>query len=345
MNARAPLVIAASAVVACAQIVGIGQFAGEPDAGADAPSSDVASDTPQYASCTNAVLRSSSGVDSISVAGGFVFAQAFQSGISRCAVGTSCIDPASLVNVPVQDTFGYAATAASLVYSVTTTLGGTIHRAALDATNDTTLVTTAANPSYVAIGTPTLTYWVDDNQPASVHCVGCLASDAVWIQNVDNPTALFADATSVYVVALDNTGVTSGVFSCGASAACANQPPVVISGLPKDSIGPTNVVSDGARVYVPRVLAADIVSVGPPNNTIKPLVTNVQGTALAVDAVSGELFYGTIDGRVGRVKSDGTASSTLSICQSEILSIAFDDANVYVLVTDSQFWMVYSIAR
>jgi hypothetical protein len=346
LSARVPLVIAASAVVACAQIVGIGDFAGAPDAGADAPSSDAPStDAPQNESCTNAIITSSSNVDSISVGGAFVFTQWFENAFNRCPIGAKCSDPDPAFSVGADDVFEYAAVGASIVYSTTNDTGGTIHRIDVAGTNDKTLVTTAASPSFVAIGDATHTYWVDDDQPATVHCVECAGSDSVWIQNVDSPAALFADGASVYVLASDASGVTSGIFGCAANQACANNPRDVIQGLPSNSLGPTNVTSDGARVFVPRIPFADIASVDALGNT-KSLVNGVNATALAVDGTSGELFYGTSDGRVGRVKSDGsTASTTLSNCQSEILAIALDATSVYVLITDFVLWTVVSIPR
>jgi hypothetical protein len=344
LKAHAPiLLVVASTIVACAQIVGIGDFPGARDGGSDAPN-DVAADAPS--SCGAAIITSSSQIDSITATGTFIFTQGFILGLGRCANGSTCTDPPPLLNLASGDLFEYAAISptSGLVYSAQNGNGGSIHSTTYAGTNDTTIVTTALSPTYVASGGSN-TYWVADGLPAEVHCVGCSASDAVWITNVNNPTALFADATAVYALASDSTNVTYGIFGCGANSACANNPRTVIEGLDQASVGPTNVASDGARVYVPRFGTSTVVAVDSLGAT-KTIVTGVQATALAVDGTNAELFYGTDTGKVGRVKTDGSMGATLATCGQEILAVSFDATMAYALVTTGiSTWVVYAFPR
>lgn len=343
------LVVVTSSLVACAQIIGIGDFPGErSDASSDAPVKDVvaAADGPaSYCQNGTAVIASSTELDAIAGTNGFVFAQAFNVGLERCGVGSLCIDPPSLLNVAVTDNFAYAAVGSALVYSTQNNTGGTVHRTAYDGTGDVTIYSGTASPSFVALG-GAATYWIDDALPAQVHCIGCTASDAVWIDNVQNPVALFADQAAVYVVALDDSNVNFGIFGCGINAACSTQPRTVIKSLPNGSAGPTSVASDGVAVYVPRTLDSSIVSVDAIGNVTK-LVSGVQATALAVDGQSGELFYGTTTGVIGRIKTDGSSPTTISSCQSAILTLSFDANDVFALVTTNQQaeWVAFAIPR
>jgi hypothetical protein len=348
LNVRAALVVLGSFAVACAQIVGIGNFPGEGDAGSDAQG-DVASDGPSgFCSSGKAVVTSSTPLDFVSASTGFVFPQSFNVGLGRCATGSTCTNPQSILSLAPGDSFDNAAVGSSIVYSAEGTSTGSIHRTAIDGTNDMALFSASAlAPGFVALGGGNVVYWVNGYQPAEVHCIGCSGSgDTLWIDTVQAPTALFADATAVYVAAYDSTNVTYGIYGCGAAMACGTQPRVVIEGLSQTSITPSNVASDGTRVYVPREATSEIVGVDTLGN-VKAIVTKVQATALAVDATTGELFYGTSTGLVARTKGDGSAASvTLSTCAKQIDAIAFDATNVYALATtDTSESTVFAIPR
>jgi hypothetical protein len=348
LSARFGVLVGAWSLVACAQIIGIGDFPGERgDASSDAQVKDVAASDgpPSYCQNGTVVIASSTELDAIASANGFVFAQAFSVGLERCAIGSLCVDPPPLLNVPLTDDFDYATIGSSIVYSTRNNTGGTVRRTAYDGTGDVAIYSGTASPSFVALGGGAA-YWVDQALPAQVHCIGCSASDTVWIDDLQNPIALFADSNAVYVVAVDDSNVNFAIFGCGMNAACSTQPRTVIKSLPNGSVGPTSVASDGVNVYVPRTIDSSIVSVDTIGNVTK-LVSGVQATALAVDAPSGELFYGTTTGVIGRVKTDGSSPSTVSSCQGPILALSFDANDVFALVTTNQGaeWVTFAIPR
>jgi hypothetical protein len=135
-----------------------------------------------------------------------------------------------------------------------------------------------------------------------------------------------------------------GIYGCAANQPCATKPVAVVEGLQDGSVLPTNIASDGARVYFPRYTSSDVVGVDGVGATTV-VATGVQATALAVDAATGDVFYGTSDGAIRRAKSDGSGQpTTLSTCWTTIHALAFDTKNVYALVSTDPS-IVYAIAR
>ena len=91
------------------------------------------------------------------------------------------------------------------------------------------------------------------------------------------------------------------------------------------------IASDGTNVYVARPSHSDVVRVDSAGN-VAPVVTAQVVTALVVDVTSGNLYYGTSTGAVGRAKSDGSASPmTLGTSINPIAALDLDDASVYML--------------
>ncbi len=343
MIARLGLVMGAAAALAgCAELIGIHEIGGDAGAGdAGDASSDVSPDAP--ASCVRTpVLSTPVSPDSVAFSSGFVFLVGGGQ-VSRCDATAACIDPTPTVQNA--DLAG-ATVGASLAYTLQNTgSGGSVHTAALDGTNDTVLLSVpTASPEAVAMGGGR-TYWVDANT-GDVHCIGCVGADATWISALTAPTALLADGNSVYALALDSSGATRGVYGCGAQLACATAPRVVTEHL--DSATTVNgVATDGTYVYVARLTEKEIVGIDGLGNSTT-LATGVVATAIAVDPTSKELFYGTLDGEIGRVTLDASHTRTvISQCSAEIWSIAIDATHVYALepASTNVEWIAYASPR
>ena len=218
---------------------------------------------------------------------------------------------------------------------------GSLHSVAFDGTGDQKLLQNLAYP-YWASSSGSKTFWVDDISststtkvgPATLHCFGCGSGDTPWITNLRPTSAVFADSNDVYVLEDDGTSsFTFGIVACSINTACGASPrTVVLGGL---NTSASTFVSDGTKVFVARTNSSDLISVdqsGVPTTIAK----NVYVTALAIDPVKGELAFATDGGLVAIVKTDGSAPSVISNCDTTnygtIDALAFDGANVYVLM-------------
>lgn len=342
MSARLALV-ASALLVGCAQLVGIGDFPGAPDAGGDAPDLGDAPG-PDGSACTGAmVLTTSSDSSSVTSAGGFVFVETAD-GVVRCPTSGGCNDPPNLLNVAVDETFQAAAVGSSIVYSVLATSGGSIRATALDGSGSSTLVSVASGtPQNVAVS-GSRTFWLDVDAGA-VHCVGCVGSDALWMQGLVGTSDVFADSGQVYAVALDSGG-NDAVYACGLTTPCGSSTPAWIDGLDLATYS-TQFAADGARVYVARPDHNDIVGVDAISQ-VTTVVPNVHALTIAVDAKTGELFYMTDTGTLGRAKTDGSRPpTTIATCAFDppITALAVDATSVYALVPPGAASTVYRFAR
>jgi hypothetical protein len=346
----ASLAIASVAAVACRQVAGINPIVysgNEGGAGGCSGGKLVISTTQQ--------------LDLLSVTGGFAFASVVSANgigdvnIVDCATSSSCTQPKGLLNLSFSDTLEGYSPGAKIFYTVQNgTDAGTLHSMAYDGTGDQVVLGSLTHPAWVAVS-GARTFWVDDDLTglqATVHCVGCGPSDATWITNLTATAGIFADANDVYVLADDGTGqATIGLYGCSVQTACGATPRTVIKSLSPTSISPvTQFASDGTNVYVSND-ATQIIRIDPTGAQL-PVAKNVAGVAIAVDAVTGELFYGDDDGTVARVKTDGSSATptTLSSCDpatpNEIYGLAIDDKNVYVLLVDTNLVSsVYAVPR
>lgn len=343
----ASLAVAAAAVVACRQVAGINPivYAGS-EAGA--------------AGCSNGrlVVSSMQQLDLLSVAGGFAFTAVTGANtggdvnIVDCATSSTCSEPKGLLSLSFSDTLAGYASGTQIFYTVQSgTDAGTLHAMAYDGTGDQVLLGGLARPAWVAVS-GARTFWVNDDLsglPATVHCYGCGPSDATWITNLTSTAGIFADANDVYVLADDGSGqATIGLYGCSVQTACGATPRTVIKNITPAALSPvTQFASDGTNVYVSND-ATQIIRIDPTGAQL-PVAKNVAAVAIAVDPVTGELFYGEDNGTVARVKTDGSATpTTLSSCDpvnpNEIYGVALDDKNVYVLLVGtnlaSSVWAV-----
>jgi hypothetical protein len=327
------LVASAALVIGCAELIGIRDIG---DAGDSGSTPDVVADVlpdapPPSTLCTNAVTvlsASSASPLDLGVQGGFAYAVAAE-GIWRCAVTGSCVEPLLTIEGQAPAFQDGVIGPSSLAYTIQTVAASGVHTSALDGTGDKVLLPTA-NAGFVALGLNQV-YWLDDSTE-DVHCIGCMGPgvDATWITGRSAPIALFADANSVYVVDYDSS-TTLAIYGCSASAACDTSPSTVLGGL----AGPSKpmLASDDSFVYVARTEASDVVRVS--STTQAKVIMSGPVVALAVDKASGDLFYATAGGELGRTKSDGSQSPVpLSLCSSAPSAVAFDATRVYALVFD-----------
>lgn len=311
--------------------------------------------------CSNGtvVLSTSDQLDMLSVNGGFVVAGVVgasgvgDSNLVACPTSAPCTQPKNLLTTAFNDTIGGYGTSTKIFYTVQSgTNTGALHSVAYDGTGDQVVLGSLAHPAWVATS-GARTFWVDDDLaggPATVHCVGCSGTgDVTWMTNLTTTEGLFADANDVYVLADDGTG-TTGVYGCSVQTACGATTRTVMKGLsPTSTVPVTQFASDGTNVYISNDTTQIIRIDG--TGAQKPIATNVAAVAIAVDPVTGELFYGDDNGTVGRVKTDGsTPPSPMSTCDpqspNEIYGIAFDSTYVYVLlVTTNLTSQVYAIKR
>jgi hypothetical protein len=333
------IVTACGALVACAQLVGIGDFPGATSDAGDAgdAGNDVNGFDAPSSSCDTPIMTLSS-ANRIDVASGFVFVQG-DNYIGRCSVAGTCTDPTNLLTLGTTDVFASASIGTSISYTVQDTSGGSVRSMALDGNQPTTLFTSSGLPNAIALS-GTNTFWIDDATSA-VHCIGCAGADAPWITMISSPIALFADETSVYVLSDDGQG-TLGIYSCGSAAPCASSPPLVIDGV-ATNVTASMVASDGAAVYVAELgNILRVQSLG----SAKPVVQGVQVSALAVDGTTHEIAYTTSTGEIDIAPTDGSLTHrALATCAGAITWLAIDATNVYVLVQNATTWSVYAIKR
>lgn len=328
-------VLVACAALGCAELIGIREIPG--DGGAtDGSPSDVA---PQACNFTT-VLTVIDQPTRIAANGGFVFS-VDSVGVRRCDVATPCSSPAPIVMAQGSgQTFANADVTSAIAYTLDDTAGGSIRTAALDGTNGKTLLTTAVTPNQIAtLGADT--FWVDDDT-GDVHCIGCAGTaDALWIQALGNVTTIFAGGQAIYAL-VSGGGANDTIYACGANAACASAPTLVVDSL--DSTTTANqVAADALYVYAARTTVSDVVRVDA-NQVVKPVLQGEVVTALAVDPSTHDLFYATTQGEIGRVAADGTRVP-LGKCASAF-ALAFDSTHVYAaLDTATPPWTVISLAR
>jgi hypothetical protein len=230
---------------------------------------------------------------------------------------------------------------------------GSIHSVGLDGKNDQTLLPNATSPTWIA-ASGTKAFWTSDDNgatPASLHCLGCGTGDQTWITGLGLTLGVIADATNVYVIADDGSAnATYGIYSCSISTACGATPKMWIKGLSFTAIyAATEIASDGTNIYVTNDTSA-IIRVDS-SGTQTTIAKTIAASVIAVDAATGELFYGADDGTVAKVKTDGSAPPVpLATCApgdvNAIVGLAFDATNVYVmLVPGTGSAGIYAIKR
>jgi hypothetical protein len=328
----------AGALAGCAELIGIHEIGSDAgDDGGDAQSSDA-----PIGACTNVVLTLSTPPDRVVFANGYLYVvSAF--GVSRCAVTGTCVDPPLILQAPAASTFQAADIATSLVYTLQNTSSGSVHSTTLDAVGDQVLFSDpTASPWLVAVS-GTRTYWLDD-VTNDVHCIGCVGpGDATWISGLSGNAALLAAPNVVYTLANGAKGF--GVYGCGPQA-CSNQPTPVLGALDIQT-KQAQIAADGNYVYVSRVATNDVVSVDS-LGAMNTVAHNLAASAIALDSASGELVYGTPQGEVGLLKTDGSSRTPLASCVAGVLAIALDATHAYVLVDNTSPGgpvAVYAIAR
>jgi hypothetical protein len=336
--------------LACRQIAGISTitYLDAGDAGDGAPV--CSSGTPLFTSAST--------YDLVYAQGGFAYFDVGAAGVGRCP-STGCPNAQTLVSSTNYTSF---ALGSSLIYytlqNMTADGGstGSLRNVGLDGGGDTQMLGNLAYPFWVAT-TGTRIFWADDPVTvtfagqATIHCVGCTGpGDVPWITQLGETYALIADTNTVYVLVDDNTNTqTSEVVACSTQTACAASPRKVIGGLtqvvvPVSPYYPddANMASDGTYLYLIRSDKNDIVRVDG-TGTVLTLVTGVLASAIAIDAPSGNLYYGT-DSTIFHIKSDGTGASTAVVCnQAGLSALAVDSQNVYFLTSNgtannAPFW-------
>ena len=131
----------------------------------------IAFDDSGTGACTGAtptvVFTSAQAYDQIFVQGGFVFAEVTQSGVDRCAT-TGCTSPTNILTANPNDFFEYSApTTTSIDYTLDIFpadggMGGEIHSMGLDGKNDTVAFSTPTLiPEWIATSGSRV-FWVDD---------------------------------------------------------------------------------------------------------------------------------------------------------------------------------------
>ena len=345
------LLLASLLLVACRQIAGIHDITFEGGTGGDGGGNLCTGGTP--------VLTSSESLDILMVAGGNAMAATLSAqgsnfaNVLSCPTGSSCTNPPGILSLSFsQSMSSYAAS--SLVYYAIAGNSGSIHSAGLDGKNDQVLLATATSPLWLGV-TGTKVFWTSDDggtTPASLHCIGCGAGDQTWITNLGLTAGVVADASTVYVIADDGSNnLTDAIYSCPTSAACGSAPKKLIAGLTFNALYvAAQVATDGTYVYVTNDQSA-IIRIDA-SGTQKTVLQGVTAAVIAVDSATGDLFYGTDNGTIAKVKSDGSAAPvTLSTCApgdaNAVTGIAFDATNVYVLVvpTSTNAQGVYAIKR
>jgi hypothetical protein len=262
------------------------------------------------------VWSGSDSYDTIAVQDGFVYVELPGTGIERCAT-SGCTQPSSVLGT---DAFVTASIGASTITYATQIMdpsggvSGEIRAVGVDGTGDRSLLAGAAYPAWVA-SSGTRTFWADDSfaldeTPATIRCVGCTSDgqSTPWISTLGGTYGMIADASNVYVLADDASLTSVNLVACGASAPCFGEPRVVLTGLDA-MIVPQRLASDGTSVYVARANEQDVVRVSN-GGVVTSIVPSVDATALAFDASSGNIYYATSSGTLGRVKPDGSGGAS-----------------------------------
>ena len=331
------LLLASLVLVACRQISGIHEITFEGGTGGDGGGGGV---------CTGgtAVLTSSESLDALAVAGGYAMTATLSSSASTyanvlaCSTGSTCASPPGVLAIAFNESLSSFA-ASSLIYYAISGNTGSIHSAGFDGKNDQVLLANAASPLWMG-ASGTKVFWTSDDggaTPASLHCIGCGSGDQTWISNLGLTAGVLADASTVYVIADDGSNnLTDGIYSCSTTAACGASPKKLIAGLTFNAFfASSQIATDGTKLYVTNDQSA-IISIDS-SGTQKTVVQGVSAAVIAVDAATGDLFYGTDSGTIARVKADGSSAPvTISTCApgdaNSVTGIALDATNVYVLV-------------
>lgn len=286
------------------------------------------------------VFEGGDAYDALAVQDGFLYLEVPGVGVERCPVG-GCTMPTNVVD---DEAFVAAALAGGTV-TYSTQIGsaegvtGEIRSIAVDGSDDRSVLGGLTYPAYVA-SSGQKTFWVEDSfsiddTPAVVNCVGCSSdgSSQAWIMGIGGGTyGMIADASNVYVLADDPTLTSVELLACSVGAPCWSEPRVVIGGL-DGMMTAQRIASDGTHVYVAR--ADDVVRVDP-SGALTTLATGSGVSALAFDAASGDLYYGTSGGKILRVAADGSSEPTvLATATDEIAALAFDQTSVYALTGTS----------
>jgi hypothetical protein len=278
--------------------------------------------------------------DDLSVRDGLVYAEIPGYGVVSCAV-TGCGDAPS--EVVASDAFVSADVSSPIAYvaEVTALLGsgGELH--VVDDGGDRTLASSLDHPSLVASAAGRTFVAEDsfgiDEKPATIDCVGCTTDGKVtpWISGFGGAAyGMFADASNVYVLTDDPSLSSVMLIACSVSHPCFSEPRVLLQGLDA-RITSRQITSDGASVYVAREALSDVVRVDS-SGAVTTVVSSTDVTALAYDAASGTLYYGSATGDVMRIKpGTGEQPVLLGLGGDAIHAIALDETSVYVLTGES----------
>ena len=295
----------------------------------------------QGASDTTPMTQVFSGIDSydaIAVRDGLVYAEIPGAGVVSCPIA-GCQIPSS---VAATDTFVSGALGAPISYAaqVADLDGVTGELRVIDAAGDHALATNLVYPSWVATAGARTFVAEDsfgyDDTPATIDCAGCTDDGKVtpWISGFGGSTyGMIADASNVYVLADDAALGSVQLVACSVLHPCYSEPRVVLDGL-DSTVTAQQIASDGAAVYVARAGKADVVRVDP-SGAITRILTTTNATALAWDAATGSLYFGTLSGNVGRVKNDGALPIIVARSETAIGAIAVDETSVYVVTGEN----------
>lgn len=280
--------------------------------------------------------------DALAVEDGFVYVEVPGSGVQRCPT-TGCASPSPVV---ATDAFVSATLGANLTYTTQIAaedgsgVVGEIRSAGLDGSGDGSLLAGAAYPGFVATSGGR-TFWARDSfaiddTPATLECVGCGgAGSTPWIMGLGGGTyGVVADAHRVFVLADDASLTSVSLLACGLSAPCFGEPTVLLTGLDRTASA-QQLATDGTNVWVVRAPQEDVVRIDA-SGEVAPVLVSQPVSALAVDAASGELYYGTSAGVVGKVPGDGSAAPTSLGCTgTPIAALALDATSVYFVDGES----------
>jgi len=292
------------------------------------------------------VWSGSDSYDALAAHDGFVYLEIPGSGVERCTT-IGCTQPSSVLGTDAFVTAAFGATTITYATEIMDESGGVageIRAVGVDGTGDRSLLPGATHPAWVA-SSGARTFWADDSfaldeTPATIQCVGCTSDgqSTPWISGLGGGTyGMIADDANVYVLADDASRTSVDLVACGTAAPCFGEPRVVLAGL-DPMILPQELASDGASVYVARSKERDVVRVS--NGAVTVLATSVDATALAFDATSDSLYYGTSSGTLARVKPDGSGATTIGTSTSAIAAIAIDETSAYILTGTSSSYVM-----
>lgn len=276
--------------------------------------------------------------DAITVQGGLVSLEIPGSGVVACPV-SGCEAPSvvawspSYVSGALGSPIAYAAQVGTL-----DGVSGELH--VVDGSGDRAIATGLVYPSWVAtsgartfVAEDSFSY---DETPPKVDCLGCTSDGQVtpWISGVGGGTyGLFADASNVYMLADDATLSSVQLLACSTSHPCFSEPRILLGNLDQ-TITAQQLASDGASVYVARALMPDVARVDASGN-VTSILQATEATAIAWDAATNALWFGTRAGNVGHVSADGTGVVYVAHGAGSIHAIATDATSVYVSTGES----------